>query len=264
MADDREQYSYMVCFSIDPVKFGFFCHSLLDQQKFQGLNAFNNYFDMLAPNTNAKTIPDMWDGYYRITLAQFGSNLDPEQLKKQFQSFRPTINNVEIQEPLFKTQKIGHATHHFRFDRNFTNKPIALFMSCPSNFTFDTTLKKIKDRINDPEWRGIPNNLLHMNIRLYSNARSTWEKIEQYDIPAKVIEHPIEVYHATLEIIPSRETCKAVYGKNSSNSWWEGATQLYGRCSSCRYYDKKTKWEGTDYSNELDTLSSKFDNKLHI
>ncbi|CAF4415609.1 unnamed protein product, partial [Adineta steineri] len=144
---------------------------------------------MLAPNINAKTIPDMWDGYYRITLAQFGSNLEPEQLKKQFQSFRPTISNVEIQGPLFKTQKIGYATRHFRFDRNFANKPIALFMSCPSNFTFDTTLKEIKDRINDPKWRGIPNDSLHMNIRLYSDAQSTWEKIEQYDIPPKVIEH---------------------------------------------------------------------------
>lgn len=242
-----KQHTYLVCFSIDPVKFGFFCRNLFDHQKFHGLNAFNNYFDVLAPNTNAKTIPDMWDGYYRITLAQFGSMLEPEQLKKQFESFHPTVSNVEIQEPLFTTRKISHATSHFRFGQDFSDEPIALFFSCPSNFTFDTIVKQIKDRISDPDWRGIPKHLLHMNIRLYSDERAeqwNWKEIKKHDIPAKVIEHPIEFHHARLELIPSRETCKIVYRKNSNNPWWEGATILDGNCSKCGHIHEENEWKG--------------------
>ena len=38
----------------------------------------------------------------------------------------------------------------------------------------------------------------------------------------KVLKHPIEFHHATLQIIPSRETCTITHTIESANPWWEG------------------------------------------
>ncbi|CAF0989600.1 unnamed protein product [Adineta ricciae] len=218
-------------------------------------------------NTNAKTIPNMWNGYYRITLAQFESVLEPEELKEQFESFRPSVSNVEIQEPLFTTRKISHATSHFRFGQDFSNEPIALFMSYPSNFTFDIILDEIKDQLDD------------------SVEQWNWKEIKNHGIPDKVIKHPIEFRHATLQIIPSRQTCTSVFRTNLNNPWWEGVTILNGSCSNCGQIHEDNRWKGVcekcekyerikpiwsmsfatkdDHSNSLDTFLLDFEKKLH-
>jgi hypothetical protein len=242
-----ESYSYLICFSIDPVEYGFICRNLPDYKEFKGFNVFNRYFDMLLPNTNAKAIADVWDGYYRITLAQFDSTVDPEQLRKQFELFHPANSNFQIEKPLFTTKKLDIPSPHFRLGHDFADEPVALYVTYPDEFVYDSILNEIKKRINYSKWNGIPKRLLHMNIRLYSNASKkqwTWEEIKKHGIREKVREHAIEFHHTTLQIIPSRETCQIVYGRKSNNPWWEGVTQLDKKCSSCEYSDKENEWKG--------------------
>ncbi|CAF1200390.1 unnamed protein product [Adineta steineri] len=244
---------------------------------------------MVAPNINAKSIPDVWDGYYRITLVQFVTMSSPEQLRKQFESFRPTISDVQMQELVFQTRKIDIATRHFQLGNDFTNEPIALYVSHPSEFEFESDLRRIRDQVNPSQWTQIHKRFLHMNIPLYSNTTErnwTWKEIKQHDIPAKVGKHPIEFHRTLLQIIPSRETCKRVYGKTLGNPWWMGVTELEGKCSGCQY-PVQNQWKGVcsschqyerikpiwssscgqdtaNVSNDLDSLCSNYESKLQL
>jgi hypothetical protein len=242
------RHQYLICLSVDPVQFDFIGCNLPDDKHFQGFNSFNQYFDILAPDTNAKAIPDVWDGYYRITLAQFESTTSPEKMRDQFKSFRLTSSNASIllDQP-FRTWKLGVSPSVFRLGHDFAHEPIALYVTRPSGFPFDSVLKRIQDQIKYSDWTKIPERWLHMNIRLYSNATNgnwTWQNIKRDGIPAKVSEHTIEFHHTTLQIIPSRETCKKVYDNRSSHPWWMGVTVLNGKCSGCRYTVKESEWEG--------------------
>ena len=55
---------------------------------------------MLSPNLSAQAIADVWDGYYRITLAQFSSKVHPEQLRIKFETFHPTNSNFQIRKAI--------------------------------------------------------------------------------------------------------------------------------------------------------------------
>ena len=253
-----KQYQYMICFSTDPVQFGFVCRNLPDYKQFKGFNAFNQYFDMLAPDTNAKVIPDVWDGYYRIMLVQFDTTTSPEELRNQLKSFRPTISDIHIERPLFQTSKISVAPECFRLGRDFSSEPIALYVTRPPEFAFDSVLKEIRKQIDRPQWNQIPERWLHMNIRLYSASTRgnwTWREIRQQGIHERVREHIIEFHHTTLQIIPSRETCKRAYENEGDSPWWTGVTELEGRCSGCKHSVKEDKWKGICQScNEYERI----------
>ncbi|CAF1199750.1 unnamed protein product [Adineta steineri] len=209
---------------------------------------------MVAPNINAKSIPDVWDGYYRITFVQFYSETSPEKMREQFESFPLTSSNVPLLQQPFQVRRIGETPDSFWLPSDSADEPISLFVTRPIGFPLNLVLEKIKGHINQREWIKIPEHLLHMNIKFYSNTANknwTWQKIKQHGIPEKVRKHTIQFHHTTLEIIPSRETCTKTYDQKSGNPWWIGVTELERKCSGCQY-PVQNQWKG----DEAVTLSS--------
>ena len=69
-SSDDNHNNYTVSLRLAPVEYGIHCVN----QSFDGLNAFNKYFDYLLPERNGFSLPDVWDGYFHITLGKFRLN----------------------------------------------------------------------------------------------------------------------------------------------------------------------------------------------
>ncbi|CAF1272603.1 unnamed protein product [Adineta ricciae] len=235
-------YSYLISFAIDPVQSGFVCRSLPNYKQFKGLNAFNEYFDMLKPGTDAKSIPDVWPGYYRIALVQFQSRDLPQVLEEKVKSLHPELTSGPIQEPLFKTSKMDISPECFRFGEECVKESMALYMTRSSKLTLTAALEEIRSRINPKTWIMIPEDELHMVIHLYGR-QLTWQQVEENHIPASVMAHPIEFYQTRLEIIPSRNAAKWSY-EETGDLWRLGVTTLGGYCSGCWHRIRRKEWRG--------------------
>ncbi|CAF1154287.1 unnamed protein product [Rotaria sordida] len=206
---------------------------------------------MLAPKHNGYTLPDVWDGYYQSTLVKFSSAFPPEQLKKEFDLFHPSLDNVHVRKAVFRSSKLEvHSGDHRFGDRRGTNF-IALYVTKPSEFQFEPLLQDIQQRINTTRWIQTSTDCLHINVRLYPDAPAgtneltwTWEKICKIGLPDKVARLPIDFYCSTLEIVPARRQCVQRYRETKSNKWWSGVTELDGQCSGCYTPLDNGKWNG--------------------
>jgi hypothetical protein len=250
-------YQYLISLMVNPAQFGFVCPNLPQRKKFKGLGALNQYFDMLVPNQGVSTIPDVWEGYYRITLAYFDTNIPPVQLEEVFNSFQSSFNDVRLHEGLFRSSKLDLSCANFPLGYKFSSEPIALYVSSPHDFLFESLLEEMKQLILPTRWIQTPADQLHMNIRLYSNdtkvdekLKWTWHRVCETGLPKKVGQHPIEFYCSRLEIIPSRKTCQQTCSQRVSDQWWLGVTELDGKCSACQTPIKNGNWNGTCFSCE--------------
>jgi hypothetical protein len=273
----QNKYHYLIDFSIDPVEYGFVCDKLGSNGTFKGLNAFNKYFDTLAPNQGVSHLPDVWDGYYRITLVQFETQDHPEKLRKTFASFPPLSVDTQVPEALFRTSKLdANRSACYRLGSDFCNEPVALYVTAPSQLPFESLLEQIKKRINYTEWAETPRHDLHMNIRLYwsndkmvSDSKLTWDRVCKLGIPEKVSQCPIIFHNSRFEIILSRGDCKKVYGEQSSNEWWLGVTMRNKRCSGCQTIVENEEWKGVcracrKYESIKPIWSISFSSKVNV
>ena len=238
---DAPGYSYLIDFSMDPIQFGFSRLQSNDQREFSGLHAFNTYFDTLVPDQGAFNLPDVWDGHYRVTLAQFRSHLNPRHLREKLGSFSLTSIITEPPDALFKSCKFDlNKDHTYYLGKDFNEEPMALFVIPSLVLNIADLVDQLKEKIGGFEWKETPVDNLHMNIRMFvekhaSNGHTTWtwERACQLGIPRKVLEHPVAFYESKLEIIPSRQNCTNIYKQDPSFIWWDGITDHFGSCSSC-------------------------------
>ncbi len=93
---------------LDPVEMGIKATSSQYTQEFKGLGAFNHYFGLLSPSYGfGYTLPDIWDGYFHITLAKFTTPLAPDRLEEVFRTFAYPIEHLpNISDIVF------HFMHH--------------------------------------------------------------------------------------------------------------------------------------------------------
>ena len=243
---------YLIDFTMDPVQFPFFCGQPGSYRKFEGFGAFNDYFAKLVPDQDVSGLADVWDGYYRITLAQFDTKDDPEQLRRKFDSFRPLFVSTQVSEPPFRSSKLDvNRTHTYQLGEDFNLDPIALYVTASPKLEFEPLIAEIKKQISPTKWIPTPRNDLHMNIRLYPSENETsngsewtWKRVRRNGIPEKVKQHPIAFSSAMLEIIPNRGGCINSYSEKSSNEWWLGVTKLDRRCSGCKAPVGNKVWRG--------------------
>jgi hypothetical protein len=248
----KDIYRYLIDFCIDSVEFGFFCGVSGSFERFKKLGAFNDYFNKLAPNEGASSLPDVWDGYYRITLAQFHTEDDPEILKKKFESFPRSSVNTQVPGALFRSSRLDlNKNPTYKLGRGFRSHPIALYVDASPDLTIEFLIKEIKKRIHYTEWYETPQNDLHMNIRLYMDScetadesKWTWDRVCKLRIPEKVARCPIVFSHSRLEIILRREDCTKLYKDERFEQWCSGVTELNGKCSGCKTSVGRGGWEG--------------------
>ena len=108
-ASNDEAKTYAVNLQLKPAEMGIVPINYQGQDHyFQGLKAFHQYFHLVAPENNiGYTLPDVWDGYFHITLAKFFSRLAPDELENVFKHFTPLMANIPaISNTVFRSTRV--------------------------------------------------------------------------------------------------------------------------------------------------------------
>ena len=246
-ADNDEKTAYAVNLQLKPVEMGIRVLNMGGQSQIQGLGAFNRYFGLLLPAGGfGYTIPDVWDGFFHVTLAKFCTHKKPEELEEIFQKFEPSIKDLPaIPEVAFRSSRIDIASganrQGSRKGINFVVLPIdgddqikAFYLS------FQPLLNEIKEQAQPYDWHLTALNDLHLTIRKYSNI-----DLKVNSIP--ISQYPIEFRCAHLEVKQTREQARQRYKRANPGRpyrWWSGMTDIDERCSGCRAPLVSSSWEG--------------------
>lgn len=205
-------------------------------QNFKGLGAFNHYFSLCAPTHGlGYTLPDIWDGYFHITLAKFFSHLSADQLDETFKEFNPSVEDIPyIPDVVFRASTVGrHSGKNRAGNRNGIDFIVLAIDSTPETKVFynkvQSLLEKIKQYARITDWNATPLENLHVTVRKYSDIGFPLEKI-------KTQQFPLEFQCSRLEIKQPRE--QAIRrSRNAQNNpsfrWWNGVTEINKKCSGC-------------------------------
>ncbi|CAF1265283.1 unnamed protein product [Rotaria sordida] len=249
-ANDDEITAYAVNLQLKPVEMGFEAGNKRWQYRFNGLGAFNRYFGLLSPtNSLGYTLPDIWDGYFHITLAKFCTAYSPDQLENKFKAFRPSIEDLpHIPDIVFQSSNIvrfsGENRSKGRAGIDFIVLPINRHDQTDSFYQqVQPLLHQIKERSNaEKDWNLTQLDQLHVTIRKYSNVN-----FDICNIP--IDQYPIEFRCSHFEIKQTREQARnrykyAINNGYSRYQWWSGVTEIDGKCSGCDTPVLAGQWEG--------------------
>ncbi|CAF2111707.1 unnamed protein product [Rotaria magnacalcarata] len=245
-AGDGEFNAYAVNLLLKPVEMGIIGKINQNDQVFNGLGAFNRYFGLLAPSKNlGYTLPDVWDGYFHITLAEFSTHLEPHQLEDDFSNFYPCLENLPyIPDVVFRASTIKSCSgDHRTEDRcniDFLVLPIDAYIETKEFFErVQPLLAKIKTRTKSYRWHVTPLDNLHVTIRKYSEIQFELNEI-------KIAEFPLEFRCYDLEVKQTRKraTQRFEEARRDGYRWWTGVTEIDGKCSGCQKSTMFYVWEG--------------------
>ncbi|CAF2095475.1 unnamed protein product [Rotaria magnacalcarata] len=240
--------SYVVNLLLKPVEMGILAKNENFQQEFKGLGAFNHYFGLLAPTNNmGYTLPDVWDGYFHITLAEFSTSLQPDKIEDAFIEFKPDLKDLpQIPDVIFQATSLYACSGANRSeDRKDIDFVVLGIDSTNQTKDFYERLRPILEKIgkhtesNDLTITKL--NELHVTIRKYSNFQQDLSKIQ-------VEKFPIQFSCAHLEVKQAREQARDRFKWSRRNSriyrWWTGVTEIDRKCSGCGEAIMSEKWEG--------------------
>jgi hypothetical protein len=96
-------YNYTVTLRLPPVEHGIKCYSFpWHAHQFTGISAFNYYFKYLLPDKDGFSLPDVWDGYFHVTLAKF--RFDPrDELAEKENYLVKYIKSTTLRQAFFGT-----------------------------------------------------------------------------------------------------------------------------------------------------------------
>lgn len=245
---DDEVNSYAVNLQLKPVEMGITAKNDKWEQTFKGLGAFNHYFGLCAPNKNlGYTLPDIWDGYFHITLAKFSTCLTPDKVEEAFRDFNPSLKDLpDISRIVFRTTNIitGPGTYRPKGRQNidFVIVPVDYSTEIDAFYkNVQSLLQKIEIQAKATKWYVTPLNLLHVTVRKYSNLDPDFQLSK-----IKLRQFPLEFHCPYLEIKQTREQATDRYQnpKNNRYRWWTGVTEINGKCSGCKAPVMPDVWEG--------------------
>jgi hypothetical protein len=238
---------YAVNLLLKPVEMGIIAVNNGWRQEFKGLGAFNHYFGLLAPSKSlGYTLPDIWDGYFHITLVKFFSRLKSEQLEDAFRTFTPSSTDLPyIPDIPFQASRInifpGNSRTRDRQNIDFVVLPID---SNAETTTFYENVLPLLDELQkqteSTKWTVTPINGLHVTVRKYSNLKYDLNKI-------KIREFPLQFRCSHLEVKQSREQAIDRFKMKAENEqyrWWTGVTEINKKCSGCKTRIMSDNWEG--------------------
>ncbi|CAF2095471.1 unnamed protein product, partial [Rotaria magnacalcarata] len=250
-----DNYHYAVNLRLSPVERGIICHSgHWHTHQFTGLGAFNFYFDYLLPYADGFSLPDVWDGYFHITLGKF-------DLIASSDANREKIENSLVQNIQQATESQQHYQNHFpcKFltkrlevydgSRRFAERQgidfVALAVQdqtnvwnelCPLLVTIKEEVEKIKGK-----WENVPltqyRDHMHVTVRKYRHNSDKWSprQILNSGILQRVLYEPLEFVCVALDIVPTRrQACLR-------SQWCIGVTGIKLACQKCNrnYSDDK-------------------------
>ncbi|CAF1252285.1 unnamed protein product [Rotaria sordida] len=245
-ANDDEINAYAVNLQLKPVEMGIIAKTNQRNQEFKGLGVFNRYFGLLAPTNNfGYTLPDVWDGYFHITLAKFLTRVAPHQLEEVFSRFIPSLEDLPyIPDIIFRASSIkiipGENRPKGREHINFIVLPIDYHSETIASLEkLQSLLEKIEKQTESNDWNATPFVDLHVTIRKYSNIGFILNKI-------RIEKFPIEFRCSHLEVKQTRERAVNRYKKGKDNiyRWWIGVTEIDKKCSGCHIPIISDRWEG--------------------
>jgi hypothetical protein len=234
---------------LDPVEMGIKATSAQYTQEFKGLGAFNHYFGLLSPSNGfGYTLPDIWDGYFHITLAKFTTPLAPDRLEEVFRTFAYPIEHLpNISDIVFHASRLsevsGENRSRGRRDIDFVVLPIDSFDEIRSFYEMvQPLLNIIKVKTQSNDWNLTRLKELHVTIRKYSNI--DYNKYDLNQIPIQ--QFPLQFRCSHLEVKQSRERAIHRFDQmgQTNYKWWSGVTEIDGKCSGCNTRVMSAQWEG--------------------
>lgn len=248
-ASNDETRAYAVNLQLKPVENGIVAVTNTGPNyQFRGSSAFHQYFHLVAPENNiGYTLPDVWDGYFHITLAKFFSRLAPDQLDNVFRDFTPPIAYIPtISNTVFRSTRMervsGRNRARQRHDIDFIILPLDVTAAVRDLYQrLQPLLEEIKAKAQTEDWSSTAVEDLHVTIRKYSNVHVDLGMIDMR-------RYPLEFRCSHLEIRQPREL--AINRSRTNNyphpqaQWWTGVTEIHGRCSGCGLQIRSSSWEG--------------------
>jgi hypothetical protein len=245
-AKDDEARAYAVNLQLKPVEMGIKARNRGWEEEFRGIGAFNHYFGLCAPTRGlGYTLPDIWDGYFHITLSKFFTHLTHDQLEEVFKRFNSSLEDLPfIPDIVFRSSRIEthSGARRARKLRHIDFVVLPIDHSDQTKAFYEKVLvllEKIKEQVDAYDWDVTPLNDLHVTIRKYSNFNSSdLNKI-------KIQDFPLEFRCSQLEVKQPREQATVRYAQSNKKCiWWNGVTEDDHRCSGCGTTVMSETWEG--------------------
>ncbi|CAF1482594.1 unnamed protein product [Adineta ricciae] len=250
---DDEKKAYAVNLQLEPVKMGIMARNDQRQQEFKGLGAFNQYFGLLSPADGfGYTLPDVWDGYFHITLAKFTTDISPEDVKDIFSKFDyPSANIPIIRDIFFHASRLDtFAGSNRASDRNNIPFIVLSISSTPEVQAFyneiGPLLAAIKHKVKPSVWEVTSHDKLHVTIRKYSKIN--YKNYSLQDVP--IHQFPLEFRCSYVGIREPRDKTinRIKQNKDSLHQWLSGVTEIDGKCSGCQTSIASKEWQGFCYA----------------
>ncbi|UJR29277.1 hypothetical protein I4U23_010491 [Adineta vaga] len=247
---DDEKKAYAVNLQLDPVEMGIIARNNRWHQEFKGLGAFNRYFGLLSSEHGfGYTLPDIWDGYFHITLAKFTTKISAEKFKDKFQQFRYPIETIPyIPDVVFHTSTIeripGPNRGRGRENIDFIVLPIDITPEVRSFYErIQLLLDAIKELAGNPEdWITTELKKLHVTIRKYSNIDYNLYPLNNI----RIQEFPLEFRCSYVGVREPRDTTinRIMQNEDLFREWLSGVTEIRRHCSGCQTLITTRDWQG--------------------
>jgi hypothetical protein len=245
-------YNYVVSLRLAPVENGIECRDADgNAQQFIGLNAFKQYFDYLLPDNKGSSLPDVWDGYFHITLGKFRLNDGPSLEQQENHLVNYIKGNSSEQQYAsvfpckFQTEKLEMYTGEYRHDEAEGIDYVTLIVQARDDNleTLRPFLSIIKRCVQRAGGKWEPKSTddyleqLHVTVRKYKDDYSKWssEFIQNCGVSGLVRKNPLTFECIALDITQTRRQAR----KRNQNSWWIGVTGISLKCTSCRRFFPK-------------------------
>ncbi|UJR29282.1 hypothetical protein I4U23_010496 [Adineta vaga] len=245
-------YNYTVTLRVAPVEHGIKCYSSpWHTHQFTGINAFNYYFDYLLSKEEGFTLPNVWDGYFHVTLAKF--RLDPKS------NLEKTENDLVMR---IKEKVLGSNQPSFKriFPCRFRSDALNVHSGSgrhaeAENIDFVTLnivdlenafdkLRPFLDNIEDAVkaahgiWQYKPSESYftqaHVTVRKYKPDDDlqdwSYNHIRQYLVEQRVKDNPLEFQCVALDIAQTRRQARH---RGTQTQWWAGVTGNFLDCATC-------------------------------
>jgi hypothetical protein len=243
---ENVHYNYTVNLRLAPVECGIkCCNPRGDINRFNHLNAFNNYFGHLLPEYDGFSLPDVWDGYYHITLAKFwlkyGFDLDSREswLRNYIENSSPPEQHYDTGFPCkFKTTELKVYSGQYRHAEAEGIEFVTLKVESLNNTLeklyplVEIIRKGVRKAGGEWQFKSFADylNELHVTVRKYKEENTNWssEFIQKCGIVERVQQNPLEFECIALDITQTRRQAR-----RRNSRWWLGVTGIPLQCNKC-------------------------------
>lgn len=239
---NHRDYIYAVNLQLNPVDVGIRARVGSRTMEFNGFRAVNHYFDILAPDNGfGSSLPDIWDGYYHITLAKFEAREKPADLQNRLRNFKPDVDALRMLAELwFCASKLRRASGADRIgerqDIDFIILPIDITEELERFYdSIQNLLGNIRGITQATKWNMTHVNELHVTVRKYNTTAVDISRIP-------IAKCPLEFKCVHLEIKQTREEARRF--SIPPDQWWRGVTEINGKCSGCQTAIFSNQWQG--------------------